>query len=90
MARDEMRREGRDERRREETMRETIDERRETRGDESGREETRGGDTREERGRVVTEAELFEAPRQGVTPGGRKEWVGTAKAIQLLLIQETA
>ena len=42
------------------------------------------------RPRVVTEAELFETPRQTVPPGGRMEWVGTAKAIQLLLAQESA
>ena len=42
------------------------------------------------RPRVVTAAELFETPRQTVPPGGRMEWVGTAKAIQLLLAQESA
>ena len=42
------------------------------------------------RPRVLVEAELFETPRQNVPPGGRKEWVGTAKAIQLLFAHESA
>ena len=40
------------------------------------------------RPRVVTEEELFQVPRQGAPPGGRAEWVGTAKAAQLLFLQE--
>ena len=40
------------------------------------------------RPRVVTAEELLEVPRQGTPPGGRREWVGTERAIQLLFIQE--